>query len=122
MTEQIKFGSYDKSVEVIQNNVVMLCCVVVLLASDHSAGGVIPIFKLFRGGAVFLTLRSSLMACFLAFLSSLLSSLLRGCVEIRGRSLSLILVMRSACLAVRPPVGRTSIGMPVLLETRIGFG
>lgn len=70
----------------------------------------------------FVTLRSSLVACFLAFLSSLLSSLLRGWVDTRGRSESLILDMRSACLAVRPLLGRTSRGIPVLLDTRICFG
>lgn len=69
-----------------------------------------------------LTFLSSLMACFLAFLSSVLSSLLRGCVETRGRSESLIRVMRSACLAVTPLLGRTSRGIPVLLDTRIDFG
>lgn len=68
-----------------------------------------------------LTLRSSLMACFLDLLSSLLSSLFRACVETRGRSESLILAMRSACLAVGPRAGRTSSGMPVLLDTRIGL-
>lgn len=68
-----------------------------------------------------LTLRSSLMACFLTFLSSLLSCLLRLCVETWGRSESLILDMRSACLAVGPRAGRTPRGTPVLLDTRIGF-
>ncbi|PWA29362.1 hypothetical protein CCH79_00013943 [Gambusia affinis] len=70
----------------------------------------------------FLTFRSSLMACFLALLSSVLSSLFRACVDARGRSESLILVIRSACLAVRPLEGRTSRGMPVLPDTRIAFG
>lgn len=51
-----------------------------------------------------LTLRSSLMACFLALFSSRLSSLWRGCVATRGRSESLILDIRSACLAVGPRV------------------
>lgn len=69
-----------------------------------------------------LTLRSSLMACFLALLSSRLSCLLRGCVETRGRSESLILVMRSVCLVVRPRGGRTSSGTPVLADTLMGFG
>lgn len=68
------------------------------------------------------TFLSVLMACFLALLSSVLSSCERGCVETRGRSESLILSILSTCLPVRPRFGRTSRGIPVLLDTWICLG
>lgn len=68
------------------------------------------------------TFLSILMACFLAFLSSALSSRERVCVEALGRSESLILSILSTCLAVRPLFSRTSRGMPVFWDTLIGLG
>lgn len=68
------------------------------------------------------TFRSSFIACFLALLSSLLSFLERGWVDTLGRSLSLIICIRSICFAVNPFWGKTLRGIPVLEDIRICLG
>lgn len=68
------------------------------------------------------SLRSSLIACFRALLSSLLSLLERGWVDILGRSLLLIICTRSTCFAVSPFLGKTLRGIPVLEDSRICLG
>lgn len=68
------------------------------------------------------TFRSSLMACFLALLSSLLSLWGRGWVDTLGRSLLLIICMRSTCFAVSPFLGKTLRGIPVLEDRWICLG
>ena len=70
----------------------------------------------------YFTLRSSLIACFRALLSSLLSLLERGWVDILGRSLLLIICTRSTCFAVSPFLGKTLRGIPVLEDSRICLG
>lgn len=62
------------------------------------------------------------MACFLALLSSLLSFLGRGWVDTLGRSLLLIICIRSSCFAVRPFLGKTLRGMPVFEDRWICLG